>query len=140
MRALVRVGPDKGHRLSMTARLLTSAHVSGLPNPLSSLVGRCREVDTTAQLLRDPDVRLLTLTGPGGVGKTRLAIRVAADCSDDFADGVLFASLAAIRDPDLVLPAIARAAGLADEPGFSTDAQLTEMLGAQQRLLVLDNF
>ena len=124
----------------MTARLLTVAHVSGLPNPLSSLVGRGREADAAAQLLRDPDVRLLTLTGPGGVGKTRLAIRVAADCSDDFADGVLFVSLAEMRDPDLLLPTIARAAGIADRPGVSVERQLEEALGQSQMLLVLDNF
>jgi predicted ATPase/DNA-binding CsgD family transcriptional regulator len=124
----------------MSVRLLTSTHTSGLPNPLSTLIGRRQEVENALGFLRDPDVRLLTLTGPGGVGKTRLAIRIAADCSDDFADGVLFVSLAAIRDPDLVLPAIVRAAGLADRADAGAETVLTEALSNQHLLLVLDNF
>ncbi len=83
--------------------------VGRLPTPLSTLVGREREVAALAALLRDPAVRLVTLTGPGGVGKTRLALAAAAAAEHAFADGAAFVELAAVRDPDLVVPAIAQA-------------------------------
>src|ERR687892_725401 len=69
------------------------------PTPLTALVGREREVTTLTGLLCRPDVRLLTLTGPGGVGKTRLALCVADDVAADFPDGVPFVALAPVRDP-----------------------------------------
>jgi hypothetical protein len=83
-----------------------------LPVPLTSLLGREREVAVVAALLRQPSVRLVTLTGTGGVGKARLALHVAAAISDTFADGICFVSLAPISDAGQVMPAIAKALDL----------------------------
>src|SRR5947209_18364620 len=87
-------------------------HQSNLPLHLTPLIGREQEVATLCTLLRQPQTRLLTLTGPGGIGKTSLALQVARELLNDFIDGVCFVSLAAIRDPELVLPTIAQTLGL----------------------------
>lgn len=84
-------------------------HPPTVPTPLTSFVGRERELATLARLLCQSDLRLLTLTGPGGVGKTRLAIGVASALGDCFAGRVWFVPLAALADPSFVLPAIAQA-------------------------------
>ena len=75
--------------------------LSGVPQPLTALVGREQEAAAVAALICHPEVRLLTLTGPGGVGKTRLAIEVVNRRGNDFADGVAFAGLATLTDPSL---------------------------------------
>ncbi|HET8850938.1 MAG TPA: adenylate/guanylate cyclase domain-containing protein, partial [Ktedonobacteraceae bacterium] len=111
-----------------------------LPVQPTPLIGREQEVVTTGQLLRREDVRLVTLTGPGGTGKTRLGIQVAAGLSDVFADGVYFVSLAPISDAMLVLPAIAKTLGIRDGIGQSLSARLAEVLLKKQVLLLLDNF
>jgi hypothetical protein len=85
-----------------------------LPRFLTSLVGRERKVDALHTLLRRSDSPLVTLVGPGGVGKTRLVVRVADEVADAFPDGVGFVPLAAILDPALVLPTIAQALGVRD--------------------------
>ena len=77
---------------------------TNLPTPLTPFIGSEREVAVLVDLVRRDDVRLLTLTGPGGVGKTRLALQVAADLQNEFADGVHFVPLSTIRDADIFPP------------------------------------
>jgi non-specific serine/threonine protein kinase len=110
-----------------------------LPVPLTSFVGREREIAAVADLLRQDGVRLVTLTGPGGVGKTRLALRVAEELTARFADGTVFVDLAPIRDPALVPPAIAQAAGLREAGDRPLRDQLVAALRPRELLLVLDN-
>src|SRR5262249_48350921 len=98
-----------------------------------------REIEVVRDLLRADEVALVTLAGPGGVGKTRLALAAAATVAADFADGVAFVALAAIRDPALVLPTIANALGLVDMGSRSLGERLVRPLRARQVLLVLDN-
>ncbi len=111
-----------------------------LPVPLTPLVGREREVATLCALLRDEDVRLLTLTGLGGVGKTRLALQLAHDLANEFADGVAFVFLAPITDPVLVAPTIASVLGVRDAGEAPLSDQLKVFLRDKRVLLVLDNF
>lgn len=112
-----------------------------LPAQLTPLIGRTRERAAIRDKLLDNEVRLLTLTGAGGTGKTRLAVRVATEVLNEFEEGVWFVDFATISEPALVVPTIARALGLRDagEPSASGQ-QLAEYLRHQRMLLVLDTF
>jgi predicted ATPase/class 3 adenylate cyclase len=113
---------------------------SNLPAQVTSFIGREQEVGALQQLLRRDDVRLVTLTGPGGTGKTRLGLAVAAGLLDEFLHGVTFVSLAAARDPKRVVPAIAHALGLKEASSEPLGESLEVVLAERQLLLLLDNF
>ena len=108
-----------------------------LPAPATSLIGRRSEVERVGALIRG-DVRLVTLTGPGGTGKTRLAIQTAYELADRFPDGVDFVGLAALGDPELVLSEIATALEVSN--GRDAHAVLARHLRTRSELLVIDNF
>jgi predicted ATPase/class 3 adenylate cyclase len=123
------------------ARLRTlDTHPQNLPLQPTPLIGREREVEAVRDLLRREEVRLLTFTGAGGTGKTRLALQVAADLLDDFADGVFFVVLAPISDPELVAVTIAQVLGVQASAGRPLRESLKEYLQTRQLLLLLDNF
>ena len=113
---------------------------TNLPPQPTALIGREQELADVVDLLRRSDVRLLTLTGPGGAGKTRLALQAAADMLDDFSDGAFFVMLAAIADSSLVLPAIGEALGVKESGGLSLAEAVADFLRERELLLVLDNF
>src|SRR6266487_3758364 len=110
-----------------------------LPILLTPLIGREQEVAAVCAQLARPDVRLLTLLGTGGIGKTRLSLEVARAMQTHFADGVYLVPLAPIRDPSLVLPAIAQELGIRESGAQPLFAQVREAVGTRSLLLVLDN-
>ncbi|MGK2865182.1 MAG: helix-turn-helix transcriptional regulator [Mycobacterium sp.] len=117
-----------------TCEIVVAAH---LPVPFTSFVGREAEMNDVQQILADN--RLVTLTGAGGVGKTRLAVQVAAATASGFGGGVWYVDLAPLTDPDLVAVAVIRALGLPDQHGSSTMDVLLRFVGDRPMLLVLDN-
>ena len=120
-------------------RLVTSQDEAiHIPRPLTTFVGRAGETEAVRLLLIRDDVRLVTLTGPGGVGKTRLAIRV-AQTPDEFGDGVWFVSLESCRDPGQVPTIIASTLGIATGTTQVAEPELVTELTSRRVLLVLDN-
>ena len=113
---------------------------NNLPLQATPLIGREREVGEVCERLGQEEVRLLTLTGPGGTGKTRLALQAAADVLEDFEDGVFFVPLAAVTDPDLFYTEIAGALGLRESRDVPLEELLKEYVGRRELLLLLDNF
>ncbi|MFO7572608.1 MAG: adenylate/guanylate cyclase domain-containing protein [Gaiellaceae bacterium] len=119
------------------------AGMTNLPSPRTSFVGRRDELDEIERLLEDPSCRLLTLVGPGGVGKTRLALEAAARRIDRYPHGVHYVGLASVVAPDFLVPAVADALQFpidAAHSAFSPQDQLVDYLAERSTLLVLDNF
>src|SRR5258706_70328 len=106
----------------------------------TSFIGRAQEASSICALLIAPNVRLVTLTGAGGIGKTRLSIQVATDLKEQFTDGCWFISLAALSDAELVVPTIARGLGIKESRDRALDEALLNYLADKDLLLVLDNF
>ena len=122
------------------AAISTSTFHTNLPNQHVPLIGRDEELNTVRRLLLHEGADLLTITGPGGIGKTRLALQVAANALRDFKDGVFFVSLASIVNPDLVATTITQALGLKTGESQPGSELLKRYLENKHALLVLDNF
>jgi len=116
------------------------AYRNNLPLQPTPLIGREKEVSEVCDLLRGGETRLLTLTGPGGTGKTRLALQAAADLLDDFSDGTVFVPLATLSEAEVFLPAVAETLGVRETGGQPLDETLKDYLRERRMLLVLDNF
>jgi predicted ATPase/DNA-binding SARP family transcriptional activator len=117
----------------------TDAPASVLPIPPNRLLGRTRELEEVRELLMSDEARLVVLTGAGGSGKTRLALEAAHEAADSFANGAAFVSLAALRDSDLVIGAIARALRIEEAPGETLLETTATAVRSRELLLVLDN-
>jgi class 3 adenylate cyclase len=113
---------------------------NNLPLQPTPLIGREEEVAQVCDLLHSDETRLLTLTGPGGIGKTRLALQAAADLLDDFSDGTFFAQLATLTEAELFISAVAETLGVRETAEQPLDESLKDYLGERRMLLLLDNF
>jgi len=118
---------------------LKSLYRTNLPVPATPFLGREAEVAEVVELLTEDGRRLLTLTGPGGTGKTRLALQAAAQASESFPDGVFWVPLAPLRDPELVLPSLARTLAVSEERETRLEETLAAHLNGKSLLVLLDN-
>ena len=117
-----------------------SLYRTNLPVLPTPFLGRERELAELAALLTEGSARLLTLTGPGGTGKTRLAVQAAAETAEHYADGIYWVSLATLREAALVMPTISKVLGLREQAGQTPSEALAEYLYERETLIVLDNF
>jgi predicted ATPase len=132
--------PERIYQLGAGAfPALKSLNRTNLPVPATPFLGRERELAEVVELVKTGGIRLLTLTGPGGAGKTRLALQAAAEASEAFRDGVFWVPLAPLRDPELVLPSLARILAVSEEPGVPIADTLVAHLSSRSLLVVLDN-
>lgn len=118
---------------------IRSLHRTNLPVPATPFLGREEELAAVVGMLGEPDVRLVSLVGPGGTGKTRLALQAAAEASDAYPDGVFWAPLAPLRDPALVLPAVAAALSVIEGKDSSPVDDLARALAGRRLLVFVDN-
>jgi predicted ATPase/class 3 adenylate cyclase len=118
---------------------LKTLHQTNLPVPATPFLGRRRELDEVVGLLRSEYVRLLTLTGSGGTGKTRLALQAAAEVAEDVPDGIWWVSLSALRDPELALDAVAKALEVRERPDATLEQTLLDALAGKRAILLIDN-
>jgi predicted ATPase/DNA-binding XRE family transcriptional regulator len=130
-------GLETGERDEIGA--MPADHRARIPIPLTRLLGREPDLALALSLVRDPRVRLVTIVGPGGIGKTRLAVEVANQAAEGFAGGSYFVSLSASDDPAMVLPLLATAVGVAPESG-DLQAALARRFAGEPALVVLDTF
>jgi predicted ATPase/class 3 adenylate cyclase len=137
-RVFVLAHPDLPRDIALpTASAQQTQH---FPPALTPFLGREEQVSAIAELLAAPNVHLVTLTGPGGIGKTRLAIQVGERLASSFTGGAVFVDLSSLRDPGQVLPAIGRALGLREVNTGSLVQRIHGFLGERETLLILDNF
>ncbi len=132
-------GPQRLYQLgSVEFPPLRTLHRTNLPVPATAFLGRDHELSELAAIIKE-GVQLLTLAGPGGVGKTRLALQIVAEAADDFRDGVWWVPFASVRDPGLVMSSVARALGVSEQSGRSIDDTVMDVLSSGRALVLLDN-